>query len=129
MEFYFFTSADVPIRFLHEETDSASQCWRQHLVSHVSPFKPCVLFSSTSDSLPKWSVHLVSDTVLTAWISFPSSEEYMLSHFSHVQFCDPMGHGLPGSSVHGILQARILEWVAIPFSSNNLQIRGVRIEE
>ena len=30
--------------------------------------------------------------------------------------CDPMGCSLPGSSVHGILQARILEWVAIPFS-------------
>ena len=30
--------------------------------------------------------------------------------------CDPMNWGLPGSSVHGILQARILEWVAIPFS-------------
>ena len=29
--------------------------------------------------------------------------------------CDPMDR-LPGSSVHGILQARILEWVAIPFS-------------
>ena len=29
--------------------------------------------------------------------------------------CDPMGCSLPGSSVHGILQARILEWVAIPF--------------
>jgi hypothetical protein len=27
-----------------------------------------------------------------------------------------MGHSGPGSSVHGILQARILEWVAIPFS-------------
>ena len=26
---------------------------------------------------------------------------------------DPMNHGPPGSSVHGILQARILEWVAI----------------
>ena len=26
---------------------------------------------------------------------------------------DPMGYSLPGSSVHGILQARILEWVAI----------------
>ena len=25
-------------------------------------------------------------------------------------------HSLPGSSVHGILQTRILEWVAIPFS-------------
>ena len=30
--------------------------------------------------------------------------------------CDPMDYSLPGSSVPGILQARILEWVAIPFS-------------
>ena len=30
--------------------------------------------------------------------------------------CDSMDCSLPGSSVHGILQARILEWVAIPFS-------------
>ena len=30
--------------------------------------------------------------------------------------CDLMDCSLPGSSVHGILQARILEWVAIPFS-------------
>ena len=30
--------------------------------------------------------------------------------------CDPMNSSLPGSSVHGILLARILEWVAIPFS-------------
>ena len=30
--------------------------------------------------------------------------------------CDPMDHSLPGSSVHGILQARILEGVAICFS-------------
>ena len=29
--------------------------------------------------------------------------------------CNPMDCTLPGSSVHGILQARILEWVAIPF--------------
>ena len=28
-----------------------------------------------------------------------------------------MGCSLPGSSVHGILQARILEWVAVPFST------------
>ena len=32
--------------------------------------------------------------------------------------CDPMDCSLPGSSVHGILQARILEWVAISFSMN-----------
>ena len=30
--------------------------------------------------------------------------------------CKPMDYGPPGSSVHGILQERILEWVAIPFS-------------
>ena len=30
--------------------------------------------------------------------------------------CDPMDCNLPGSSVHGIFQARILEWVAILFS-------------
>ena len=29
--------------------------------------------------------------------------------------CDPMNYSPPDSSVHGILQARILEWVAIPF--------------
>ena len=41
----------------------------------------------------------------------------MLSHFSHVWLCEPMDCSLPGSSVHGILQARILEWVAVPSSS------------
>ena len=30
--------------------------------------------------------------------------------------CNPMDCSLPGSSVHGILQARVLEWVVIPFS-------------
>ena len=31
--------------------------------------------------------------------------------------CDPMDCSLPGSSVHGIFQARTLEWVAISFSN------------
>ena len=34
--------------------------------------------------------------------------------------CDPMNYSPPGSSVHGILQARILEWVAMPFSNKIL---------
>ena len=42
----------------------------------------------------------------------------MLSRFSCGRLCDPMGHSLPGSSVHRILQARILEWVAILFSKD-----------
>ena len=35
---------------------------------------------------------------------------------SHLTPCYPMDCNLPGSSVHGILQARILEWVAMPSS-------------
>ena len=35
---------------------------------------------------------------------------------SCLTLCNPMGCSLPGSSVHGIFQARILEWVAISFS-------------
>ena len=37
--------------------------------------------------------------------------------------CDPMDCNLPGSSVHGILQARILEWVAISSSRGSSQPR------
>ena len=34
--------------------------------------------------------------------------------------CNPMDYSLPGSSVHGILQARILEWVAISFPKREI---------
>ena len=37
--------------------------------------------------------------------------------------CDPMDCSLPGSSLHGILQARVLEWFAISFSSGSSQPR------
>ena len=37
--------------------------------------------------------------------------------------CDPIDCSLPGSSVHGILQARILEWVPIPFSRGSSRHR------
>ena len=41
---------------------------------------------------------------------------FLLVTQSYVTLCDPMDCILPGSSVHEILQARILEWVVIPFS-------------
>ena len=37
--------------------------------------------------------------------------------------CDPMDCSLPGFSVHGILQARILEWVTISFSRGSSRPR------
>ena len=41
----------------------------------------------------------------------------LLSHFSRVWLCNPIDGSPLGSSVAGILQARILEWVAISFSN------------
>ena len=42
---------------------------------------------------------------------------------SCLTLCDPMDCSLPGSSVQGILQARILEWVAISFSRGSSRPR------
>ena len=38
----------------------------------------------------------------------------MLVAQSCLTLCDPKDYSLPGSSVHGVFQAKILEWVAIP---------------
>ena len=54
---------------------------------------------------------------------------WILYHLSHQRIpswatlCDPMDCSPPESSVHGILQARILEWVATPFSRGSSQPR------
>ena len=47
------------------------------------------------------------------FISLPSESEVTQSCLT---LCDPVDCSPPGSSIHGILQARILEWVAISFS-------------
>ena len=42
---------------------------------------------------------------------------------SCLTLCDPMNCNPPGFSVHGILQARILEWIAIPFFRGSSRLR------
>ena len=42
---------------------------------------------------------------------------------SCLTLCNPMGYSPPGTSIHGVFQARILEWVAIPFSRGSSQSR------
>ena len=46
---------------------------------------------------------------------------YVLSHLSRAHLCNPMDRSLLGSSVHGILPGRILEWVAMPSSRGSDQ--------
>ena len=45
------------------------------------------------------------------------------SLLSYLTLCDPMDCSPPGSSVRGILQTRILKWVAVPFSRGSSRRR------
>ena len=56
------------------------------------------------------------------WFPFPNSCCSSVTK-SCPTLCDPMDCSLPGSSVHGILQARILEWVAISSSRGSSRPR------
>ena len=55
-------------------------------------------------------------------LPFPSPMLKVKSESEVTQLCltlrDPVDCSLPGSSIHGILQARVLEWVAIAFSDS-----------
>ena len=49
------------------------------------------------------------------WQEYTESE---VKSLSHVWLCNPMDCSPPGSSVHGIFQERVLEYVAITFSGD-----------
>ena len=53
----------------------------------------------------------------------PSNFKYYLCAQSCLTLCGPIDCSPRGSSAHGILQARILEWVVIPFSRRSSQPR------
>ena len=89
-------------------------------------------------SLPGSSIHWILQARILEWVAISSSRgssrlrdrtrtsciaerfftkiSFVLVTQSCPTLCDPMDCSPPDSSVHGILQARILEWVAIPFS-------------
>ena len=50
---------------------------------------------------------------------------FIISAQSCLTLCDPMDYSLPGSCIHGILQARILEWVVISFSRGSFPPQGL----
>ena len=52
--------------------------------------------------------------VLSPETLYPDEVRYLVPQSCPI-LCDPMDCSPPGSSVHGLLQARILEWVALPF--------------
>ena len=75
------------------------------------------------DGVPTcWPLTPITHTTQAALHGAPASPlccvlcMWVLSPSSRIQLCDPMACSQPGSSVHGILQARILGWVAMPSS-------------
>ena len=62
-------------------------------------------------------------------LTFNSVSSYKALHAkslqSYLTLCDPVGYNPPGSSVQGILQARKLEWVAMP--SSNLGVEPLSL--
>ena len=60
--------------------------------------------------------------LVTGFFFFSSTSLFLPTHLpppscTHSQSCNPMDCSPPGFSVHGLFQARILEWVAISFSN------------
>ena len=65
-------------------------------------------------------VYVLMDPIGHIWTYWLTTSCYLV-----IKLCQmtPMDYSLPGSSVHGISQARILEWVAISFSRGSSQPR------
>ena len=66
---------------------------------------------STYRNQSLWYITLIKGKTKPVWLS-----QCMLSHSAESDSCDPRDCNPPGSSVHGISQARMLEWVAISYS-------------
>ena len=62
-------------------------------------------------------------TTSASWEAHVKSSQVKLLAQSCLTLCNPMDGSPPGSSIHGILQARILEWVAISFSRRSSRPR------
>ena len=109
--------------------------------SHALKANSSIRFSKIPPlaSLPRCKYHSIYGGALSSFTSesssslpqqLPQGYETNLESESESEvvqscrtLCDPMDCSLPGSSVHGILQARILEWVTISFSRGSSQPR------
>ena len=104
---HYFTHLRMPIIKNHL---GSSQKRDQILMSHVSCIGKQILYTEPPG---KPQIYEFGQTA--------ESESEITQ--SCLTLCDPVDHSPPGSSVHGILQARILEWVAISFSRGSSQPR------
>ena len=86
---------------------------------HVVRGPACPATNSLTTVFSAPLVSLISDTYFL-YILYESESEVTQSCLT---LCDPMDCSLPGSSLLGILQARVLKWVAISFSRGSSRPR------
>ena len=88
---------------------------------------PCPPTQSTHPTSDAKCRSWLSPVLLTQWLQIRARHVPLLTCVLVVQLCltlrDPVDCSPPGSSVHGILQAGILEWVAIAFSRGSSRPR------
>ena len=63
-------------------------------------------------------VSRIAGRCFTTWATSESEVKSEVAQ-SRPTLCDPMDCSLPGFSIHGIFQARVLEWGAVPFSQGS----------
>ena len=105
-------------------------------LSLLPPIPPSIrVFSNESTLHKRWPKYWSFSFSISPSNDHPGLISFRMDlssvQFSSVQsfsrvwlFCDSMDCSLPGSSVHGILQAIILEWVAISFSRGSSRPRN-----
>ena len=95
-------------------------------------FPPYLGLHSLLTSIPQqpfsrlWSqISLDLNPAFTTWLLYHLVQDEWMNEVAQLcsTLCDPMDCSLPGSSVHGIFQAMVLEWIAISFSRRSSQPR------
>ena len=74
-------------------------------------------------SIHQYFINFYCQIIVQVWIYHAMFESESEVRQLCPTLCNPMDCSLPGSSIHGIFQARVLEWVAMPFSRGSSRPR------
>ena len=99
--------------------------WVSGKVSRSQHHQP----SGRSNGSGSWLVSRLPSLTSPTWRGFRCLQNSIKWKWSEVAqscltLCDPMDCSLSGSSVHGIFQARVLEWIVISFSRGSSRLRN-----
>ena len=121
-----FSTKEYKLIFFVKLSGTSMQIHHLNHCYYLSNYLNCTFILSVSrkQDISPWG-HKESNTTKRLSLSLKYTQvifHYVKSLQSHPTLCNPVDCSLPGSSVHGILQVRILEW-AISFSRRSSRPR------